>query len=280
MRFKRVYIEITNTCNLACSFCIQNQRQPRRMNIQEFTHVIQEVRSVTRHVYLHVLGEPLSHPDLPAFLQICKANDMEVILTTNGTLLKKQVDALCASQCIRQLNISLHSFPQHEQPRYLETIWECAEKLAACGIHVNYRLWSIQDEKLSKETQTLLTTVVKQYQKNLEDVMIKRMHRFDLADHIHLHFENIFTWPSLMNPFVLKTGSCLGMKSMCGVLVDGTLVPCCLDSKGDIALGNLFETPLEEILSSKRCLKMLEGFQKHQVEEALCQHCTYRLRFL
>lgn len=163
MRFKRVYIEITNTCNLACSFCIQNQRQPRRMNIQEFTHVIQEVRSVTRHVYLHVLGEPLSHPDLPAFLQICKANDMEVILTTNGTLLKKQVDALCASQCIRQLNISLHSFPQHEQPRYLETIWECAEKLAACGIHVNYRLWSIQDEKLSKETQTLLTTVVKQY---------------------------------------------------------------------------------------------------------------------
>ena len=89
MRLKRVYIEITNTCNLACSFCIQNQRQPRRMNIQEFTHVIQEVRSVTRHVYLHVLGEPLSHPDLPAFLQICKANDMEVILTTNGTLLKK-----------------------------------------------------------------------------------------------------------------------------------------------------------------------------------------------
>lgn len=279
MRFKRVYIEITNTCNLACSFCIQNSRIPRRMSVEEFKHVIQEVKPYTKHVYLHILGEPLSHPDLSTFLQICKQAGMEVILTTNGTLLKQQVETLREAGCIRQLNISLHSFPQHEQPQYLDRLWECAKVLADVGIHVNFRLWSMQDGILSAETHGLLDAVLKYYRKHQEDLSLRRMSRFDLADHIHLHFENVFTWPALTNPYVNDVGTCLGMKTMCGILVDGTLVPCCLDSKGDIALGNVFKTPLKEILSSQRCEDMVKGFQNKQVKEALCQHCSYRLRF-
>ena len=126
MQFKRIYVEITNTCNLSCSFCIQNQRKPRRMSVAQFSHVIREIKPYTGHVYLHVLGEPLSHPDLKTFLQICDEQGMQVNLTTNGTLLKACRDVLINSR-LRQVNVSLHSFPEHEQPQYLKAQGCCSD---------------------------------------------------------------------------------------------------------------------------------------------------------
>ena len=148
MQFKRIYVEITNTCNLSCSFCIQNKRKPRRMSVAEFSHVIREIKPYTKHVYLHVLGEPLSHPDLGAFLQICDEQGMQVNLTTNGTLLNACRDVLMNSR-LRQVNVSLHSFPEHEQPQYLEHVFSVCEELAQKGVHISYRLWSVQNGQLS-----------------------------------------------------------------------------------------------------------------------------------
>ena len=279
MRFKRVYIEITNTCNLACSFCIQNSRPAHRMSIDEFKHVIKEVKPYTKHVYFHVLGEPLSHPDLATFLQICKEANIEVIITTNGTLLKKQCDVLANAGCIRQLNVSLHSFPQHEQPNYLKDVFASSKILVASGIHVNYRLWSLVDQHLTKETQVIFDKIKEYYQVSFDQETLKRMMRIDLADHLHLHFETIFTWPSLNLPYLSDHGTCLGMKTMCGILSDGSVVPCCLDTKGDMNLGNIFQTPLKDIVESKRCEAMRIGFQNRKLSEELCKHCSYRLRF-
>ena len=279
MRFKRVYIEITNTCNLACSFCIQNSRPARRMSIDEFKHVIKEVRPYTKHVYFHVLGEPLSHPDLETFLAICKEAKMEVIITTNGTLLKKQCDILANAGCIRQLNVSVHSFPQHEQPHYLENVFDSASILAKSGIHVNYRLWSLVNEHLTDETQAIFDAIQSRYNFEYDKTSLHRMTRIDLEDHIHLHFENIFTWPSLALPYISDRGTCLGMKTMCGILSDGSVVPCCLDTKADINLGNIFKTPMKDIVESKRCEDMRKGFQNRHLTEELCKHCSYRLRF-
>lgn len=279
MRFKRFYIEITNTCNLSCSFCIQNARKPHQMNIEEFKHVIHEVKPYTKHVYFHVLGEPLSHPLLKEFLDICKKEQLEVILTTNGTLLKKKVEDICNAGCIRQINISLHSFPEHQQEQYLENIFKCAHEMAKSNIHVNYRLWSLQSGKLTKDSEVLLHKVLNHYKKDIKDIELKRMSRFDLDFNIHLHFENIFTWPSLAEPYINDRGTCLGMKSMCAILSNGDVVPCCLDTKGDILLGNVFDTSLKNIIESKRCKDMVKNFQNRCVQEELCKHCSYRLRF-
>ena len=59
MRFKRIYIEITNQCNLKCSFCIQNQRKSKYLSINDFSYILDELRPFTDYIYLHVLGEPL-----------------------------------------------------------------------------------------------------------------------------------------------------------------------------------------------------------------------------
>ena len=277
MQFKRIYVEITNTCNLSCSFCIQNQRKPRRMSVAEFSHVIREIKPYTKHVYLHVLGEPLSHPDLGAFLQICDEQGMQVNLTTNGTLLKTCRDVLMNSR-LRQVNVSLHSFPEHEQPQYLKHVFSVCEELAQRGVHISYRLWSVQNGRLSDESTRLLQQLAQHYHIPHPQEFEKRM-RLDVGDHLHLNLESVFQWPSLQHPYVSDYGRCLGMMQMCAILSDGTVVPCCLDSRGDAALGNIFTRSFSSILNSERAVQMKAGFAQHNIVEELCKHCSYRLRF-
>lgn len=278
MRFKRIYIEITNTCNLHCSFCIQNSRTPQRMTIPEFTHILQEIRPYCEYIYLHVLGEPLSHPDLDSMLRIACEQGFYVNITTNGTLLYQQAKLL-KQHTIRQINISLHSFPQHQQQNYLHDVFQASEQLAKQGIYINYRLWSLKNSELSSETVMLLDEIAARYAIDLDKDKIHRLQRLALSDHISLHFEEVFTWPSLLQPYVNDRGRCLGMKDMCAILVNGDVVPCCLDSRGDCVLGNIHRTAFSNILCSPRAQTMVNEFARHHVSEELCRHCTYRLRF-
>ena len=63
------------------------------------------------------------------------------------------------------------------------------------------------------------------------------------------------------------------------MLCDGTVVPCCLDAEGTLALGNLFDTPLDEILASPRARAIYENFTNRRAIEPLCLRCDYARRF-
>ena len=77
-------------------------------------------------------------------------------------------------------------------------------------------------------------------------------------------------------------GSCLfcyGLRDHFGILCDGRVIPCCLDREGEITLGNVYETPVREILSSERAMAILHGFDNRVAVEELCQKCGYARRF-
>lgn len=277
MRFKRVYIEITNCCNLSCSFCIHNHRKEMVMSVDAFHHVLKEVNDYTDYIYLHVLGEPLLHPQLDEILSLCDEYNKKVIITTNATLLKKRLNALL-HPCLQTINVSLHSYYEHRMDDYVENIFECAKILAEHQIHVNYRFWQLQDGSLNAEMESLLSKVLTYYDVETP-ASYRNLMRMNLASYIHLHFDALFEWPSLGHAFVSDRGRCYGLKSMCGVLVDGSVVPCCLDSKGDVTLGNIFNETMEQIMQGERYLTMYKGLQNQKLVEPLCQRCGYRRRF-
>lgn len=275
MRFKKVYIEITNVCNLNCSFCAKNERDARFMSVEEFTYILEQLQPYTRYIYLHVLGEPLLHPQLPALLKVAKEYHIHVNMTSNGVLLKEKLPIL--ENHLRQLNISLHSKPKQagiHRESYVQDCLCCGDALAMQGTYVSYRLWNRKQGILDEESKAILDELAKHYQIGITQEQKQR-----LAERRFLHFEEEFAWPSLQACHVAVKGSCYGMRSMCAILVDGSVVPCCLDSKGDCVLGNIFHTPMKQILESERCMRMCEGFSKHQLVETLCQHCGYRTRF-
>lgn len=290
-QFKRIYIEITNVCNLSCSFCPPLTREKKFMKVEEFEAIINKIKPYTDYVYFHVKGEPLLHKDLKTFLSICEKNNIHANITTNGTRIYQTKDILYTSSALRQINISLHSFEninEHtldELDVFLNQIIEVAKHLRDHTKTITaLRLWNLDKEKGSQSIRERNEYVLNKLEEAfsldtpIEEVLgIKE--GMKLSERIYLNQDYEFAWPSLAVPYIGDEGYCYGLKTQLAILVDGTVVPCCLDGDGIISLGNIFHNTLDEILSTPRATGMQEGFACRKVVEDLCQRCGYRERF-
>lgn len=285
MRFKRVYIEISNICNLDCSFCSKGTRSKRRMNEQEFRHIIQELVPYAKYVYFHIKGEPLMHPLLGVFLDICEEYGMQVNLTTNGTLLAETASLLLSKFALRQVNISLHSFSAHDgidTEKYLYTILQFAKEASLSqGKFVVLRLWNLDENRESDETSYDIMETIRSFF-HFEGDLAKLMstsRSIMLEKGIFISWEEEFIWPSLSHPVVSEEGICHGARNMLGILADGTVVPCCLDANGEAPLGNIFTDSMQSIVESPLLRSAAGNFTNQRIVLPLCKRCTYRIRF-
>lgn len=286
-RFSKINIEISNICNLQCSFCPEVLREKKLMTLDLFQKIVQQAAPLTDQVCLHLMGDPLVHPRLEDFLQICEKAAVPVFFVTNGVLLRDKQAALLMSPALRQVNFSLHSFHDNYGDRnpdlYLERIFSYTERALELrpDLYINFRLWNLQaPEGTGEHNRSMLERVLHRFQARLpEKLDVRRQKSVLLKGRLFLHFDTEFTWPSLDLPHLGTKGRCHGLSSHFGILVDGTVVPCCLDKEGMIPLGKVPDQNLEEILSSPRAVKILKGFREGRLEEPLCQHCPYIERF-
>ncbi len=285
MRFKRVYIEITNMCNLSCSFCSPVKREKRKMSVEEFTHVIEQIKPYCKYAYFHIKGEPLLHPDVFKFLDICENNNILVNLTTNGTLIPKYADFLENSKALRQVNISLHSLSQQtcneqEKNQFLDTVFSFAKNCRDEGKPlIVFRIWNLHKDMLDDENAYIFNKLREYFNITSSFDELIKMQRITIDRGIFLSLEDEFRWPDINDDVQSEKGICYGTRSMLGILCDGSVVPCCLDSNGDCTFGNIFETSLDYILNGDKFTSVFDGFLHRKVTAELCKRCTYRLRF-
>jgi radical SAM protein with 4Fe4S-binding SPASM domain len=277
MKFKRIYVEITNQCNLTCDFCAQSTRPKRFMSTAEFQLICEQIRFFTEHIYLHVQGEPLLHPQLKEILHIAKSFDFKVQLVTNGTLIDEKLDILLNSSAIRQISISLQSI---QTIGYIEDydkrnrLFNQMIELSNVNKIIQLRLWNYNDQVFTDGVNACLSF----FDINKNDFSIEKKRYPTNHKNIFFSLDKQFQWPS--DPSIQSMiGTCYGTRSMVGILSDGTLVPCCLDQDGAIALGNVFTIPFRQLMQQQRLLDMQSGFSKHVIIEPFCQHCQYRSRF-
>lgn len=273
---KRVYLEITNVCNLACSFCPGTKRQKRFMSETEFAALTEKLRGKTQYLYFHLMGEPLLHPLLGRFLAIAEEKGFRVILTTNGTLLNEKGQSLPDAPALYKINLSLQSFEANEGGRLEDYVNQCARfaaKAAAKGKISELRLWNRGGrESLNGEILRLLEeTFPAPWEESPRSVK--------LAERVFLAEDDKFDWPSLDAPDRGERCFCYGLRDQIGVLVDGTVVPCCLDHEGDLPLGNLLEQDFEEIMSTEKARDIYNGFSRKIAVQTLCRRCGYARKF-
>lgn len=259
MRFKRIYIEITNICNLSCEFCEPHTRENRFMKKAEFEEILEKIADFTSHIYLHVKGEPLLHPEFDDFVKIAHSKGFQINLTTNATLLENHLES---TKYLRQINISFHATNN-------EKILETSKKIKNCI--VNYRIWNINENKEALE-------LIKKVFNINEEIDLNKTQNYTLEQNIFLSIASKFKWPSLKDN-ASSNGYCHALKDQIAILVDGTVVPCCLDNNGDIKLGNIFNETLEEILKKEKTINIIENFRNRIAIEELCKKCTYKNRF-
>ena len=275
-RFSKIYLEISNLCNLRCAFCPGTKRTPKALDEAEFSVLIQKLRPWTDFLYFHLMGEPLCHPKLERFLSMAGDAGFKVILTTNGTLLAKYRQMLLSAPALHKVNVSLHAFEANDLSvpfeTYLDGCFSFGQAAEGQKI-VSYRLWNNggADEKNGQ----ILDTMKKYFPG--EWVTERRGTR--IGQRLYLEYGDKFDWPDLTAPDGGEKVFCYGLRDQIGVLCDGTVVPCCLDHEGDLALGNLYLQTMEEILSGQRARRIYEGFSNGKAAEELCRKCGYARRF-
>ena len=263
-RFKKIYIEITNSCNLNCDFCIKNKRQNKFISINEFKILLDKVKDYTDYLYFHVLGEPILHPNINELIDMASTN-FKINITTNGYL----IDRIKNNKNIRQLNISLHSFDDKYKISlndYLDNIFSVVDELTKKGTYISLRLWV--KNKYNKQT---IDYINKRYNININ----YNIDKYTINDKLFINNFHEFIWPDLNNDIYEEKGTCYGLIDHIGILVDGTIIPCCLDSMGDINLGNIYENNLNKILDSDRVKNIINNFKNNKKCEELCKHCKF-----
>ena len=255
------------------------------MSSADFSSIAQQARTLTRYLALHVLGEPLLHPEIGQLLAICNSCKLSVNLTTNGTLLSKHQDLLLASPALRQINISLHSpagmKTGDDLSDYLTGIFSFIRQASVTNnLYISLRLWNLQSFPHTSSS-------------NNNDPILRKIEDFfalprkltndltpgqgiSLAPKVFLSQNKRFIWPHKPAPELDSEGFCRGLRDHIAILVDGTVVPCCLDAEADIALGNIHVQPLQDILASSRATAMYAGFSKRRLVEELCRRCNFR----
>lgn len=263
---KKAYVEITNNCNLSCDFCIKNKRPNKFMTVDEFNIILDKLKGFTNYLYLHILGEPLLHPAINQFISLATNKGYNLNITTNGYLISriKEVN-------IRQINISLHSYNKKygtSLEEYMENIFEKIEELPKTFFSLRFWVKNIY-------TSEMIKIINNRYNTNIRIDDLHPNKSIKINEHVFVNSFRGFIWPDLENDYYSCRGTCYALKDHIGILVDGTVVPCCLDSMGIINLGNIFKEGLDEILKARRPQDMLNGFRNNKKVEKLCCKCNF-----
>lgn len=288
-KFKKFYIETTSICNLACSFCPPTKRQANFLKLDDYKKTLDEIKPHTDYIYFHVKGEPLLHPKIDEMLDIAHEKGFKVNITTNGTLINKNRDKLLGKPALRQMNFSLHSFDGHEgstdRDGYITSVLRFVkDAVAESNIIISLRLWNLNEDNVTNlqrsRNRETLEYIEREF--NLDFKIVEKVSPgsgVKIADRIYLNQDYEFKWPDLKEEEDLGPGFCHGLRNQAGVLVDGTVIPCCLDGEGVIKLGNIHQKPFSEIIEDERANNLYDGFSRREVVEELCRKCGYRKRF-
>lgn len=273
MRFNKIYLEITNVCNLNCSFCPKTNRKPKSLSIEEFKYILPKIKPYSDYLYFHLMGEPLLHPNLKEFILLASDIGFKIIITTNATLIKN-VEEILLNSPIHKINISLHSFEANDkQISFNEYLINCFEFGIKFDGIISYRLWN------NGGKNDLNDNIIDKMKKFFLNEWVEEKKGIRIGNRKYLEFGDKFDWPDNNKPLGDNKVFCYALKDQIGILSDGTVVPCCLDHNGDLSLGNIFSNSLEEILNSSKAINIFKGFRNRIAVEALCRKCGFAKKF-
>lgn len=286
--FERIYLEISNICNLQCTFCPEVVRDKKVISVEEFRANAIQAKPLAKQVCLHLMGEPLGHPQFGEIVKVCDELELKIFLTTNGTLIKRHAETILNWKHLEQINFSVHSYfantSRQSLEQYLTPILDFCELAIdrKNAYYINLRLWNLASVNAQREQNLQVYDLVeKRFAVSLnENVDVRVQKSKKVKEKLYLHFDTEFEWPTLKRDVLSTKGTCYGLRKQLAIHANGDVVPCCLDKEAVLKLGSVKDgQSLRSIMTSERAQKIKTGFERGELVEELCQKCQYVERF-
>lgn len=160
-------VEISNFCNLTCSYCPHpSQSRPKgNMSFSTFVDVVELASQCEqKDLFLNNFGEPLLHPELFEFISYAKTKEIECNFITNGILIDEAMAWRLYELGVRDIYLSEHLVGQKE--RIQEMLKENSIPLSIVYTYNPHKQekhdWAGQVASTTKSIRTLISTK-KQY---------------------------------------------------------------------------------------------------------------------
>src|SRR5258706_902297 len=131
--YKPIYVKfkVFYGCNLKCEMC-NHWREAREppVSAARFNEVITELAGLgTKKIHISG-GEPMLRPQIPEFVETASSLDIKVTMTTNGTLVTKEIAKRLVEGGLRCVNFSIDSpiRKMHEKIRGVEGAFKATLK--------------------------------------------------------------------------------------------------------------------------------------------------------
>jgi len=274
----RLWIEVTNFCNLSCIMCLNKSikiEEKGFMEFELFKKIIDEAKDFVYSVNLHHRGESLLHKDLPKMIKYCRDHEIYSQLHTNATLLTEDKAYEIITSGLNYISFSFDGFDKtsYESIRIgakfeqtldnITTFLKMRDRLksktpySVCEV-IEFEQNKMHDYRHLKDE--LLS-------RKLDKFIIKKAHNW--AGGYAIKSDNKVSYKK-RNIF----HSCTFPWYALVVLWDGTVVICPQDFFGENRVGNVNHTSLKEIWNGSSMIQYRKKMKEKKYQEIkTCEYC-------
>ncbi len=263
-----VGIEPTNNCNLDCVMCPRQEmtRQIGDMNTELFERIIDDLKGKTEFVWLQDYGEPFLASNIFDLIQAAKARGLRTGISSNGTVMTDKIIRNTLDSGLDYLIFAFDGATKHTYEKI---------RVGADFDRVTQNIHRFLDFK--KRTRSKIYIVIQcicMEQTRDEIHQFIKTWRIEGVDGIRIRQ---LTYSGREGQFRNDPGRrpCYWLWSNPHIKQDGTVVPCCQDVNGKLALGNIKNASLGELWNGKKMQQLRQmHIEGQQGEIPLCKECN------
>jgi radical SAM protein with 4Fe4S-binding SPASM domain len=278
----RLWIEITNRCNLKCRFCV-NKDIPSAlkgdMDFNLYKKIINEATGSVYDINLFHRGEPLLHPKLIPIISYAKNRGIKTRIHTNATLLNPE---LSKKIILSGLDLISFSFDGYTKKTYEKNRTGASYEKSLNNIIDFLR---IKKELKSKKPFTIIQVMEFNDKLSMEEIMEQKkkfLKKFSNLPLNKLATRTPHNWGGFLKQKELgknyeenkRTISCTFPWYSLTIFYNGKVFLCPQDFLGKILLGDLNKNSIEEIFNNKAIKDIRKKFKTSEMNKITpCKDC-------
>ena len=283
-------VEPTNACNLGCPVCETGDgtlgRTTGHMTLEEFQTIIGKVGEHTNTLMFYFMGEPFLNPSAYEMIRYAKDTGIPFIDTcTNGDFVDPDRLVTCG---LDRVSFQIGGMTQRTHETY--RVRSQLDRVIA-NLQESLRLRNERGSNLTIESGFILMKhnehEVATFQQKMEEIgvdhavvidpcvrTVEQGQTFLPTDRRHWIYDEAAFAKGKLRLKIYSDNVCPWIHYSMAVHVNGDVVPCCRDPRGDEVMGNLLEQDLEEIWNGSLYRSLRERIQRDQGAVEICRLCS------